>query len=115
MSAEPRRIRKLVRQSGNPPLNKSERQAVFQKVADEVNAELRRGKQKALTYALSKVRIIEGYVTLPQLAAERGIQAQLARLWVKAAGIPKPRDRWVWAEGSKALKRARKALGLSNG
>lgn len=68
--------------------------------------------QKVHTYALSKVRVIDGCVTLPQLAAERGIQAQLARLWIKTAGVKKPAARWVWKEDSLGLKRAREALGL---
>jgi hypothetical protein len=69
-------------------------------------------ERRTLAFALTKARIIEGCVTLPQLAAERGIQAQLARLWIKAAGIKKPGQRWVWKEDSKALPRVRKALGL---
>lgn len=101
MSAEPRRIRKLTRNLDWTP-------------ADRPLLEDREPRtQKVHTYALSKVRVVEGHVTLPQLAAERGIQAQLARLWVKAAGVKKPRDRWMWADGSKALTRVRKALGLT--
>lgn len=105
MSTEPRRIKRIVRHAPRPLTEVS-----GTTLAPAV--ERNRPTQKALTFALQKVRVIEGYVTLPQLAAERGIQAQLARLWIKAAGIKKPRDRWVWAEGSKALGRARKVLGL---
>lgn len=73
---------------------------------------LRESAQRTHTYALVKPRAVEGYVTLTQLAAERGIQAQLARLWVKRAGIRRSTEGWRWVEGSKALKRVRKVLGL---
>lgn len=106
MSTEPRRIKRIVRRYNNPLLTQEEIRNA-QRRADARNA-----AQRALAYAITKARVVEGFVTLPQLAAERGIQAQLARLWIKRAGIKKPRDRWVWAEGSKALGRARKALGL---
>lgn len=102
MSTEPRRIKKLVR---NPDWTPADRPL-------PEDRESRKAPKKALAFALQKVRVIEGCVTLPQLAAERGIQAQLARLWVKAAGVKKPGQRWVWKEGSNALARARKALGL---
>jgi hypothetical protein len=89
---EPRRIRKIVREPPSIP-------------ADGVNQDLR--------IPHSTPRVVEGYVTLPQLAAQLNMQAQLARLWVKAAGIKKPADgRWRWKEGSRELSRVRKALGL---
>lgn len=106
MSTEPRRIKRIIRRTPRPPFEVSGNTTLVPAV------ERNRPAQKALAFALQKVRVIEGFVTLPQLAAERGIQAQLARLWIKAAGIKKPGERWVWAEGSKALARARKALGL---
>lgn len=96
MSTEPRRIKKIVR-------------APEMRVLKETGMQVER---RTLAFALQKVRVIEGCVTLPQLAAERGIQAQLARLWIKAAGIKKTGERWVWAADSKALARVRKALGL---
>lgn len=56
---------------------------------------------------------VEVYWTLQQLAEERKIQTQLARLWLLKAGIEKPASgRWQWREGSRELKRVRKALGL---
>jgi predicted amidophosphoribosyltransferase len=68
--------------------------------------------RKQLTYALTKPRHIEGYVTLTELAADAGMQAQLARLYVQRAGIAKPADGWRWLRLSKVLKKVRKVLGL---
>lgn len=124
MSTETRRIKKVVRQSENKLLNKAGQRNLFKKIADDVNADwgkntsevprpITKGERnRVLAYALTKARVVEGCVTLPQLAAECGMQAQLARLWIKAAGIKKPGDRWVWKEGSKALAQVRTALGL---
>lgn len=99
MSTEPRRIRRIIRRLPVPK--------------GEVGATPVKPQQRQHVYAISKPRITEGFVTLPQLAAERGIQAQLARLWLKRAKIQKPRDGWWrWEIGSQALKRVRRALGL---
>ena len=96
MSTEPRRIKKLTR-----PLDEQD----FIPVS--------RAQEKTFAFALSKLRVVEGCVTLTQLARERGIQAQLARLWLKDAGIKKPLGgRWVWKEDSQVLTRVRKALWL---
>lgn len=109
MSTEPRRIKKVVRRYNNPLLTQDEVKNSF---TPTLTGHTGGKPQRTLAYTLTKARIIAGCVTLPQLAAERGIQAQLARLWVKAAGIKKPGDRWVWKADSKALQRVRKALGL---
>lgn len=68
--------------------------------------------QRQLAYALVKPRAVEGYVTLTQLAAERGMQSQLARLYMQRAGINKPVEGWRWKTGSKRLGKIRRALGL---
>jgi hypothetical protein len=119
---EPRRIRKIIRepvdagtrelQPFNIPIE--EVAAANQKTAANIRKQLNkpRRSRSTLTYALTKPRAVEGYITLTELAAERGIQAQLARLWVKRCELPKPADGWMWKEGSRDLKRARKALGL---
>jgi hypothetical protein len=97
VNTETRRIRKILRRPREyeevevPPLN----------------------PQRQLTYALTKPRAVKGFVTLTQLAAERGMQAQLARIYMHRAKIRKPGEHWRWEEGSKTLKRVRKALGLS--
>lgn len=127
---EPRRIKKLVRK----PEGLTQTEAAFIQQSypsDELsptsgpepsrtprgNASKKpvepRSKKQHLSYALTKPRPVEGFVTLTQLASERGIQAQLARLWVIQAGLKKNGNRWAWKTDSRDLKRARKALGLS--
>jgi hypothetical protein len=53
----------------------------------------------------------EGLVKLSALANEAGISAQRARQKLRGAELARD-GRWAWPEGSKALKEARKALGL---
>jgi len=55
----------------------------------------------------------EGFVTLQDLASEAEIEPQSARVKLRDSDLEKPEGgRWRWKEGSKALKDARKALGL---
>lgn len=138
---EPRKIKKIVRinpegsrltakevrgivatdnpedpRSPNERVSDASRAKTLQSAASLANAardaaNARREKQH-LSYALSTPRTIEGFVALTQLASERGIQAQLARLWAIKAGLRKNGNRWAWKEDSRDLKRARKALGL---
>lgn len=88
--------------------------AADRKAAKRLNTKKTPRTRAVLTYALTKPRAVEGFVTLTELASERGIQAQLARLWIKRAKLPKPTDGWRWKAGSGVLKRARKALGLGS-
>ena len=67
---------------------------------------------KTLAYAIVKPREVEGFATLSQLAAERGMQPQLARIWVKKAGMERSAAGWRWKVGSRDLKKVRKLLGL---
>lgn len=55
----------------------------------------------------------EGVVTVAELAAEADMTAQSARVKLRAAEFDRGEGRWKWPEGSKALKEARKILGLS--
>lgn len=112
MSVEPRRIKKIVREPVNTPFPRvpvepSRRGAITTqtvKVTSESNYTM---------HGQSIPKTIPGYVTLTQLAAERKIQPQLARLWVKHVDIKKPAGRrWAWKDGSRELARVRKALGL---
>ena len=66
--------------------------------------------QQQLTYALTKPRYVDGCITLTQLAAQRGMQPQLARLRMQRAGIKKPAQGWRWGAHSKALAKVREAL-----
>ena len=93
MSAEPRRIKKIIR-----------------KLPAEVESS--HPRQTYVRHSTTP-RVIEGYTTLAQLAIERGIQLQLARIWVSNAGIKKPDTRWLWKNGSRELARARKVLELT--
>lgn len=54
----------------------------------------------------------EGMVSVGQLAEEAGIEAQSARVKLRASEIERPEGRWLWKAGSSALKAARKVLGL---
>lgn len=80
--------------------------------APELMREVKPKPERTLTYALTKPRHVEGYVTRTELAAECGMQAQLARLHLQRAGVKKPAEGWRWKVGSKGLWKARKALGL---
>lgn len=53
----------------------------------------------------------EGHVTLAQLASEAKITTAGARRKLRGAELERD-GRWSWAEGSRALQQARKALGL---
>ena len=115
-------VRKLPKHlTGNPLLNKAEREAVLTKAATDLNAGLAQlqepkkppRRKETLAYALVKPQTPDGLVTLPQLAAERGMQPQLARIWVKNAKVKKPGTRWQLEKKSKALARVRKVLGLT--
>lgn len=66
-----------------------------------------KGKKKA------KSKSDDGTVSIQDLADEAGINAQSARVKLREAELDKPEGgRWVWKDGSKDLKAARKALGL---
>lgn len=110
MNTEPRRIKKIVRKLTAEDLEEAHRRADGVKRTSLGATTPRTRAEHA--YALVKPRSVEGFVTLTQLASERGIQAQLARIWVKNAGIKKPGERWQWKEGSRELKNVRRALEL---
>jgi hypothetical protein len=119
VNVEVRKIKKLVKKlpldiAGKRPVDplpdvpaeKSRRGAITTQKAAPVKV------HQEHVYALTKPRAVEGYVTLTQLAGERGIQAQLARIWVLRANIKKPADGWRWLVGSKGLANVRKVLEL---
>lgn len=54
----------------------------------------------------------ENLVHLADLASEAKITAQSARKKLREAKVERS-GRWAWEDGSKALKEARKALGLA--
>ena len=68
------------------------------------------GEAKAFKKS-AKASSKEGVVLLTDLASEAGITGASARRKLRSAQLS-PEGRWTWEEGSKALKEARKALGL---
>jgi len=85
------------------------------KKVDKVEA---KGKEKAKAKkngngeSRGPQEVPEGHVSVAQLADEAEITAQSARVKLRASDIERPEGRWVWPEGSKALKKAREILGL---
>jgi hypothetical protein len=55
----------------------------------------------------------DGMVTLADLAAEAKIGGAAARRKIRASEMERGEGRWAWPEGSKQLRTARAALGLS--
>jgi tRNA(Ile)-lysidine synthase TilS/MesJ len=74
----------------------------------------KKGKAKLKAKAKKKAaKSDDGTISVQELADEAGINAQSARVKLRDAEVGKPEGgRWVWKDGSKALKEARKALGL---
>lgn len=72
-----------------------------------------KGKDKKKSKSKDDDDSDEGYVTIGDLAEEAEIEPQSARVKLREAELEKPEGgRWRWKEGSKALKEARKAIGL---
>jgi hypothetical protein len=74
-----------------------------------------KGKKKAKTNgkASKSAESEEGLITVADLAAEAEISPQSVRVKLRAAELDRGEGRWKWEEGSKALKEARKVLGLT--
>lgn len=81
---------------------------VVKKVAKKTN-----GKADAPKKARKPQTVEEGFVSLAQLADEAKVTPQSARVKLRTSEVPRPEGRWVFKEGSKALKEARQILGLS--
>lgn len=116
---EVRKIKKIVRKPPDPSTRRLTRKEIDEIVESpmvsthETTAPSSTGKRgKTLAYAIVKPREVEGFATLSQLAAERGMQPQLARIWVKKAGMERSAAGWRWKAGSRDLKKVRKLLGL---
>lgn len=104
-------VRKLPKYSSSSEVPESHSRRVVG-VEQEIQLSPEKPSKRTLIYALTKPRHVEGYVTRTELAAECGIQAQLARLYLQRAGVKKPTEGWRWKEGSRGLWKARVALGL---
>lgn len=55
----------------------------------------------------------EGFVTLRQLAQEANLAPPIVRAKLRASTVDRGDGRWKFEEGSKRLKEARQALGIS--
>lgn len=75
-------------------------------------AEKKASKKKSDEETRGPQEVPEGHVSVAMLADEAEITAQSARVKLRASDIERPEGRWVWADGSKALKKAREILGL---
>jgi hypothetical protein len=74
----------------------------------------KKGKAKANGNATGGHKEEDGLITVADLAAEAEISPQSARVKLRAAELDRGEGRWKWEEGSKALKQARKVLGLDD-
>lgn len=75
----------------------------------------KKAKKKAKSNGISgggKPESEDGLITVAQLAEEADISPQSARVKLRAAELDRGEGRWKWEPGSKALKAARKVLGL---
>lgn len=84
---------------------------------DEAPAKSKSKSKKAAKPAKSAKKAAkpsdDGFVSLQDLASEAEIEPQSARVKLRDSDLEKPEGgRWRWKEGSKALKEARKVLGL---
>lgn len=70
------------------------------------------GKAKSPEKAPRNQEVPEGHVSVAMLASEAQITAQSARVKLRASEMERPEGRWVFAEGSKLLKKAREVLGI---
>jgi hypothetical protein len=82
------------------------------KVAKKVAKKMAKGNGGKPEKKVAAKEVDENVVTLAQLAAEAEIAPQSARVKLREAEVERPEGRWVWPVGSKALKEARKIIGL---
>lgn len=81
----------------------------------EIKVSKSKAKKKVKKSSVAKVAKTNGsenLVKLSELAIEAKLTTQGARKKLRETGLERS-GRWSWEEGSKALKDARKALGLS--
>ncbi len=94
-----------------PPASQDKPKKV-KKVAKETKKVTKKaGKKGAAKSESKKSASTEGRVLLADLASEAEITTASARRKLRDADLS-PEGRWSWDDGSKALKEARKVLGL---
>lgn len=99
--------KRVAKEPAEQQLNSLQKRAKAEKAKPKNGA-----KEPSAPTARAVPRTVEGYVTLAQLAEEKNIQAQLARLWVVKAELKKPTEGWRWKTGSRELARVRKVMEL---
>lgn len=107
-------VKASLEQPGKPKPKGAKKVAKKVKKAAEAD-EAPKGKKKAKSNGISgggKSESEDGLVTVAQLAEEAEISPQSARVKLRAAELDRGEGRWKWEPGSKALKAARKVLGL---
>lgn len=77
----------------------------------KVKKEVKKASSKSDTGAKSDKNVVR----LKDLAKQAKLTEAVARKKLRDADVPRGEGRWSWELGSKALKTARKALGLSVG
>ncbi len=98
----------------NKVATKKKSKKVSKKKSKKVSKKVTKKNAKKATAKKAKSKKTEdGGVTLAALADEAGISGQKARKKLRDAEIERAEgSRWSWEEGSKELKKVRKALGL---
>jgi hypothetical protein len=99
---------------GKPKTKGAKKVAKKVKKTEAEQAEAPKGKKKVAekTNGKSNHGESDGLITVAQLAEEAEISPQSARVKLRAAELDRGEGRWKWEPGSKALKAARKVLGL---
>lgn len=100
-------LEKVKADLAEPPPEPGSRKGV-KKVVKKV---VKKGKEAKPAKSSNGAEPEEGQITLATLAAEAEITPAGARRKLRAAELERD-GRWSWAEGSKGLAAARKALGL---
>lgn len=85
----------------------SDKPKKVKKVAKAKKVVKKKGKGDAKKVAASS----DGKITLAELASEAGVTSAACRRKLRDADLSRE-GRWAWDPGSKALKEARKVLGL---
>lgn len=105
-------IREELKEPLPEPQNPKEKKMATKKKSRKARKKKGKGAKKVGAKKKAAKSNSDG-ITLKELADEAGISGQSARKKLRDAGIEREEGgRWAWKEGSKALKAARKAIGL---
>jgi hypothetical protein len=101
-----------IEEEDEAPVKKGKGPKKVTKVSDKKEAKSNGKAEKSEKSNRGPQEVPEGHVSVAMLAEEAEITAQSARVKLRSSDIERPEGRWVWPEGSKALKKAREILGL---